>query len=125
MCKPLTEPLLFGDRLKALRLHHEYSPDELAERIGVAKSLIWSFEIGKKQPTYPQLILLADTFGVSTDFLLDRDNAPIDFRDSADSLMSRYDFSLDGVPLSKDELLEVRTWIREKRVKETPEAGVT
>lgn len=111
----LNETLTFGERLKALRIQHDVSPDQLAETIGVAKSLIWTFELDKKLPTYPQLIALADHFHVTTDYLLNREPVSVDIKKAADDMLQNYELSLDGRRLSKDELLDAMTFIRTQR----------
>ncbi|MET3574545.1 helix-turn-helix domain-containing protein [Bhargavaea ullalensis] len=115
----------FAERLKELRLQGGMSPEELAKRIGVAKSLIWTLENGKKQPTFFQLLLIADVFQVTTDFLLDRDVMSVDVPKSADRLISQYELCLDGEPLSREELLDAMSFIRTKRMDSGMEAGVT
>ncbi|KZE37071.1 hypothetical protein AV656_10830 [Bhargavaea cecembensis] len=111
----MNETLTFGERLKALRIQHDVSPDQLAEKIGVAKSLIWTFELDKKLPTYPQLIALADYFEVTTDYLLNREPVSVDMKQAADDMLDKYELCLDGRRLSKDELLDAMTFIRTQR----------
>ena len=60
----------FGDRLKNLRLSNGLSQAQLAQKVGVSKSLISAYENGSRQPSYEVLIAFASLFSVSTDYLL-------------------------------------------------------
>lgn len=60
----------FGEKLKALRTAKKMSQKELAERIGIAKSVISFYESGDRFPSYDVLIKIARIFNVTTDYLL-------------------------------------------------------
>ncbi len=66
--------MTFAERLKELRIEHGLSQAALAKIIGVSQKAIdyWEREINEPKATY--IILLADYFMVSTDFLLGREN---------------------------------------------------
>ena len=61
----------FGERLKMLRTGQKLSQRELAERLGVAKSVISYYESGDRYPSYDVLVKMAHLFHVTTDYLLD------------------------------------------------------
>ena len=63
--------MILGERLKALRTAKKMSQKELAERIGIAKSVISFYESGDRFPSYDVLITIARIFNVTTDYLLD------------------------------------------------------
>ncbi len=63
----------FGERLKALRTGQKLSQRELAERLGVAKSIVSYYESGDRYPSYDILVKMAHLFHVTTDYLLDVD----------------------------------------------------
>lgn len=63
----------FGDKLKKLRTGQKLSQRELADRIGVAKSVISYYESGDRYPSYDVLIKISHLFHVTTDYLLDID----------------------------------------------------
>ena len=63
--------MILGERLKALRTSKKMSQKELAERIGIAKSVISFYESGDRFPSYDVLIKIARIFNVTTDYLLD------------------------------------------------------
>ncbi len=60
----------FGERLKALRKRRNLSQDQLAQRLGITKGMVSSYETSMRMPSYTILIKLARTFNVSTDYLL-------------------------------------------------------
>lgn len=53
--------------LAALRISKGYTQLELAKRIGVARTSVAMWEIGKATPTHPNLVALAKLFDVSVD----------------------------------------------------------
>lgn len=78
--------LLLGERLKALRTSKKMSQKELAEKIGIAKSVISFYESNDRCPSYDVLIKIARTFNVTTDYLLGFDkNKLIDVSDLSDN----------------------------------------
>jgi len=60
----------FGERLKTLRKGQKLTQQELANRLGVAKSVVSYYESGDRFPSYDVLIKIARTFHVTTDYLL-------------------------------------------------------
>lgn len=60
----------FGEKIKALRIEHKLTQQQLASQVGIAVSAISSYESGNRYPSYDVLISLARIFHVSTDFLL-------------------------------------------------------
>lgn len=62
--------MIFGKKIKAFRKQNNLTQQQLAERLGVAKSVISYYESGDRFPSNDVLIKLARTFHVSTDYLL-------------------------------------------------------
>lgn len=60
----------FGIRLKTLRKGRHLTQQQLADRLGVAKSVVSYYETGDRFPSYDVLIKIARTFHVTTDYLL-------------------------------------------------------
>lgn len=63
---------IFGERLLDLREEKNISQATLAKAIGVSCGIICLWETDRSEPTAPNIVKLADYFGVSTDFLLGR-----------------------------------------------------
>lgn len=57
-------------RIKELRQQKHITQLQLAERLGVTKSMVSAYETGARYPSYEILIKIARVFGVSTDYLL-------------------------------------------------------
>lgn len=61
----------FGDKLKTLRTSQKLTQQQLADRIGVAKSVVSYYESGDRYPSYDVLVRIAHVFHTTTDYLLD------------------------------------------------------
>ncbi len=61
----------FGAKLKALRKGQKLTQQQLADRIGVAKSVVSYYESGDRYPSYDILVNIAHVFHTTTDYLLD------------------------------------------------------
>ncbi len=60
----------FGIRLKSLRNQTGLTQKQLAERLGVTKSVVSYYELQERYPSPEVLIKLAQIFHVSADYLL-------------------------------------------------------
>lgn len=60
----------FGIRLAKLRMAKGLSQAQLAERLGITKSMISAYENSIRMPSYPVLLKIAGMFSVSIDYLL-------------------------------------------------------
>ena len=63
-----------GGRLKVLRLQKHLTQLQLAERLGITKSMVSAYETSSRYPSYEVLIKLASLFGTTTDYLLGLEN---------------------------------------------------
>ncbi len=61
---------MLGARIAALRRSNRWSQAELARRLGVSPSAVGMYEQGRREPAGELLIAMAQTFSVSTDYLL-------------------------------------------------------
>lgn len=60
-----------NEKIFQCRKQSGLSQEELAERVGVSRQAVSKWELGTALPELDKLKLLAKTFGVSTDWLLD------------------------------------------------------
>ena len=60
----------FGFRIRTLRKKNNLTQAQLAERLGVTKSVISAYENDLRLPSYDTLIAISRIFKVSTDYLL-------------------------------------------------------
>lgn len=59
-----------GERILELRTEKGFTQEELGEKIGVNRQTVSSYERGLRTPNAEQLIILSETFEVTTDYLL-------------------------------------------------------
>ena len=59
----------FSKRLKELRLEEGLSQEQLAKRVGLTHTAIGLWELGKRVPNLDAVILLAEYFKVSLDYM--------------------------------------------------------
>lgn len=83
----------FGTRLKELRTSQKLTQQQLADRIGVAKSVVSYYESGDRYPSYDVLVRIAHVFRTTTDYLLDVSKENV----------------IDVTGLSKEDIAVVRT----------------
>ncbi len=60
----------FGERLKALRTERKMTQQQLANQIGVSKSVVSFYENRERTPSPDVLVKLVAVFHVSADYLL-------------------------------------------------------
>jgi len=62
----------FCERLKDLRIENDMSRVQLAKKLNVSVRLISYWENGQRECDFNMLIIIADLFSVSVDYLLGR-----------------------------------------------------
>lgn len=118
-----------NNRIVALRKQNKVTQEILSKAIGVSRTTLAHYEIGRRKPDYEILQKIADFFSVSTDYLLGRnfteeeqqiitkiqDNVPLD------KIASQHDISYKGQVLDEAEkqqmLLFVETLLKMKGMK--------
>lgn len=60
----------FRNVLKTLRIRGNMTQAQLAQKLGLTKSVISAYETGLRMPSYDVLIHIAKIYNVSTDYLL-------------------------------------------------------
>lgn len=63
------------NRIKELRKEKKLTLEKLSQRTHIAPNTLNQYELGKREPSFDILKLLADTFGVSIDYLLGGDSS--------------------------------------------------
>ena len=64
-------------RLKELRQKRRMSQVRLAMELNMTQNTISRYETGEREAGYKELIAIADYFGVSIDYLLERTDNPV------------------------------------------------
>lgn len=67
--KDAKEQLMIGDRIKILRTRLGLSLAAFGDNIGVSKQNVYSWEVGRANPRADVVNTIAQTYGVSTDWL--------------------------------------------------------
>lgn len=67
----------YSERIRELRILHEMSQQDLADRLDVNKVTISQYERGVRKPDLNVLTALCDIFNVSSDYLLGKDDMTI------------------------------------------------
>lgn len=96
-------------RLSDLRKERNWSLQDVADRLGIAKSTYAGYESGYRRPSLEALKAIADLFDTSVDFLIGR-NPHIEL-----TKVSETTIYLDGQPLTEEEMVQFIAFIRAKR----------
>ena len=67
---------MLGDRIREVRNAAHESQEKMGERIGCSQRAIASYENGDRRPRLEVLEKIADTYGVSMDYLFGRTDIP-------------------------------------------------
>ncbi len=63
---------MLSDKLRKLRLQKGLKQSDLAKKLSLSSVRYNQYETGKRMPDYELLIKIADYYGVTLDYLLDR-----------------------------------------------------
>ena len=69
---------MFRITLKSIRENAGLSQNDLAKNLGCAQSTVGMWESGKREPNFEKLVIIADYFDISVDFLLGREKSKDD-----------------------------------------------
>ena len=94
---------MFSEILKDLRSKSGISQGQLAKSVGVSPGNVSDWEVGKTKPGYVALAALARFFGVSADYLLELDTAPVKTGVDLERVKLEQGLSCDGSPLEAEE----------------------
>lgn len=70
--------MMFGQKLKKLRIKHNLTQQQVGDIIGFGRSTIAGYETKGKEPSLDKLALLANYFKISADYFLDIETESID-----------------------------------------------
>ncbi|MEO1969169.1 MAG: helix-turn-helix transcriptional regulator [Sphingomonadaceae bacterium] len=63
-----------NNRLKVLRAEHDWSQQDLAERLGVSRQSVNAIEKGRYDPSLPLAFRIADVFELAIEAIFMRDS---------------------------------------------------
>lgn len=93
--------MLFAERLKELRKSRKIKQSDMAEFLSITTRNYQDYEYGKIDPPTSKLIKLANYFDVSLDYLVGKDEQPVD----EGRLRRKFTLENSMLPLSSDETL--------------------
>ncbi len=76
---------MLGDKIKELRTQNNLTQIELAHKLKITRSALSLYELNKRKPDSDLLLIIANFFNVSTDYLLGKD---INKKDISDNLLT-------------------------------------
>ncbi|MCP1355422.1 helix-turn-helix domain-containing protein [Aneurinibacillus migulanus] len=96
---------MLAQRLRQIRKSKKLTQEELANRVSTTKGTISNYENGHSSPPNEMLVLLAETLGTTTDYLLGRTTnpSPKDSEDDSNINVAFYDGLKDLDDLDPDE----------------------
>ncbi|MUK88593.1 helix-turn-helix domain-containing protein [Ornithinibacillus sp. L9] len=106
----------FGKRLKVLREQGSLTTDQMAEQIGFTKSVIWSYEMEKKEPSVRHIMRIAEFFDVSIDYLLKGTKLKRTINLQHKNDMKNHTLIVDNIVLSNEEIADAVAFIKAKRL---------
>jgi len=101
------------NRLAELRRNHNWSLQDVADHLGIAKSTYAGYESGYRRPPLEALKAMADLFQTSVDYLIGRTddvNQKVELTDLKETTLF-----MDGIELSNEEIVQFIAFIRAKR----------
>ncbi|WLR44427.1 helix-turn-helix transcriptional regulator (plasmid) [Bacillus carboniphilus] len=101
------------ERLKALREKNKYSSTQLADKVGVHKSSISAFEVGKRKPSLHVLTKLAVALNTTTDYLtmMRDDPNPYIPNEELDSVLKEKKITYKGKELTPEQAQKIAEMI--------------
>ncbi|ANB58542.1 helix-turn-helix family protein [Anoxybacillus sp. B7M1] len=111
---------MISKRLSELRKKKKWPLQYIADQLNIAKSTYAGYESGYRQPSLEAVKELAQLFETSTDYLLGAADSPekpdfhtIELTETA--MLAHICFTIDGKPLTADDLNQMIAFIRVKR----------
>lgn len=68
----------FGERIKTLRKRKSLTQADLADMLGVSKTIVSAYESGLRKPSYDVLVQIALIFGVSMNWMFGYEESHLD-----------------------------------------------
>lgn len=82
--------MIFGERIKQLRLEHQWTQEYVCEKLNISSGALSRYETGMYEPKSLELVKdFAKLFDVSTDYLLGKS----DVRNPEDKIKQEFEFA--------------------------------
>ncbi|QJC52760.1 helix-turn-helix transcriptional regulator [Paenibacillus albicereus] len=125
-----------GKRLKELRTNRNLMQSDVAEALKVDRASVSNYEIGRALPKKDALLILADLYGTTTDYLLGKTDDPdqhnkktpdpylnerefltaIDLSSSDEEVQKQFSFVIDGEEITEEEFKRMIAAVRSERL---------
>lgn len=112
---------MLGIKLRLLREERGKTQDEVSNILNIARGTYAHYELGKRSPDYDTLKKLADFFGVSTDYLLDRTEKRDSPKNGLDT-KAYHNLDIDGLP--EEAIKQVEDYIEFVKQKYNPDGSL-
>lgn len=103
--------MTIGDKIKYLRLEKGYDQQDICDFLNIEQSTLSNYENNRRTPKLEMISKMADFFGVTTDYLLDRevelnkkDQMEIDeyLNNFENELLTQTGLMFDGEPMTQE-----------------------
>lgn len=113
---------MFSENLKILRNNAKMSQKALGDLLFVSQQTVAKWETNRATPNPETVVKIADIFGVTTDYLLGKEDAPAPQKDALDGVeFAFYGDVSDFTEEEKQDLADFVEFIRSKRKGKTKE----
>jgi transcriptional regulator with XRE-family HTH domain len=100
----------FGEKLRELRLQHNLTLEKAAKIAGIAKSTYSGYESEFRQPSLEKLVLFANYYKVSVDYLLNVTNSnEVNIKE----YLSHKELHWEGIRLDEEDLKQIKTFLEQ------------
>lgn len=110
---------LFGDRLKELRKERNLTQEDIASMFDVTKNAVYSWEVGKSQPSIEIIKRLAQYFGVTIDYLLNFTQDDVDKMEKLKTALKEagmWDYNIDDMSREDfEKAMQIVAMLKEKK----------
>ena len=105
-------------RLKSLREEKGISQYQLADSLNLSRGLISNYEQGRREPDYNTLILIADYYEVSIDYLLGITDVKKRLLDNREQ-NKYYEIIRDIYHLSTQSIIELKQYLKLLKIRDS------
>lgn len=105
--------LTFHERLKKERKKKKLTMEQLARKIGVAKSTYASYELNYREPSIATIQSISRVLNISADYLIGLTNHPntVPLETNAKLYLQSRTLHWDGIKLEEEELNSIRDFL--------------
>ncbi|GGC89748.1 hypothetical protein GCM10007216_20600 [Thalassobacillus devorans] len=95
--------MVTAERIRFLRIHHNWTQKKLSEEVGESSQVISNWERGYTTPSLENIVALADALDCTTDYLLGKSDQPFD-------ILKKINDVLEDKGIEETDLFYVYVW---------------